>query len=219
MSALYEARNLTRIYDGRTALSLPSFRMERGEVLALTGCNGSGKSTLLRLLAFLERPDSGTLEYRGPGGDPRRHVTLLLQEPYLLKESVFRNVTLGLRLRGETAGLEDAYARAMAAVGFERPGDLARRESRALSGGERQRVALAARLILKPDVLLMDEPTSNVDARSARIIVDAVNRGREEGLNVAYATHDPILLRALGGRELRLGEDWSVGLRRAEDQG
>lgn len=210
MSVLYEGRDLTQVYNGRTALALPEFRMERGEALALTGPNGSGKSTLLRLLAFLETPASGVLRYHGDGGEPRREVTLLLQDPYLLRETVFRNVTLGLRLRGRGREMEDAFRAAMRAVGFERPGDMASRTSRALSGGERQRVALAARLALRPTVLLLDEPTSNVDIRSARAIVAAVRRCMAEGTSVVYATHDQGLLDALGGRVLRLGEDWTL---------
>lgn len=207
---LYEGRDLSQVYNGRAALSLAEFRLNRGEVLALTGPNGSGKSTLLRLLAFLEKPATGVLRYHGDGGDPRREVTLLLQDPYLLRETVFRNVTLGLSLRGRRRGLADAYRAAMTAVGFERPEDMASRGPRALSGGERQRVALAARLALDPTVLLLDEPTSNVDVRSARAIVAAVRRSMAEGTTVVYATHDQSLLDAWGGRVLRLGEDWTL---------
>ncbi len=100
MSTLFEAHELTKCYGSITALHIPFFTMEKGETVALTGRNGSGKSTLLRLLAFLETPTSGTLRYFGRQDDPRREITLLLQEPYLMKASVFWNVTLGLRLRG-----------------------------------------------------------------------------------------------------------------------
>lgn len=210
---IYEARDVTKLYGDRIALTLPAFFMKRGEIVMLTGPNGSGKSTLLRLLAFLEKPTSGSLTYYGKGGEPRHEVTLLLQEPYLLKESVFANVTLGLRMRGIKQELDVAYRNAMHAVGFEHPVEMGGRGYRALSGGERQRVALAARLALRPEVLLLDEPTSNVDAQSARVIVSAVARCHEMGMSVVCATHDQSLLKALHalqGREVRLGEEWEL---------
>ena len=110
---------------------------------------------------------SGTLIYTGNQTDPRREVTLLLQEPYLMKASVFWNVTLGLRLRGMGVREQrEGYAQSMLAVGFSDPDSMATRGPGELSGGERQRIALASRLILSPSVLLLDEPTSIVDAAS-----------------------------------------------------
>ncbi len=135
MSLLYESQNLVKRYGDADALVLPSFRLEKNEVLLLTGSNGSGKSTLLRILAFLEKPTSGSLRYFG-GAIPRREVTLLLQEPYLLKESVFRNVTIGLMLRGQNGNLQNEYAAAMEMAGFEDPQAFAQRRPAALSGGE-----------------------------------------------------------------------------------
>lgn len=216
MKPIYEARDLVKTYNGHIALSLAEFHLQEGEMAVLTGPNGSGKSTLLRLLAFLEVPTSGTLRYHGAQTTPRREVTMLLQEPYLLRAAVRENVTLGLRLRGEKRGLDARFQAAMQAVGFADPAALARRGPRELSGGERQRVALAARLALRPAVLLLDEPTSNVDAKSARAIVAAVEHSLSEGISVVCATHDSALLRALKaarGREIRLGEDWDAAAR------
>lgn len=203
---LYEVRGLVRRYGGRTALRLPEFRLRGGEVLALTGPNGSGKSTLLRTLAFLETPEEGELIFHGtPGMPPRLEVTLLLQEPYLLRRSVFENVVFGLRARGIYAGLEERARAALAAVDFT-PEDLLRRFRHELSGGEKQRVALAARLVLKPRALLLDEPTSNVDAKSAHAIRRAVRNAVNEGSAVIAASHDQAWLDALGAGELRLGD-------------
>lgn len=207
MSPLYVCRDLVQRYEGREVLRLPELTVDEGEVLALTGPNGCGKSTLLRLLAFLERPASGRLHYAG-GEDPRQEVTLLLQDAYLLRASVFANVTLGLRLRRQRQGLHDIYEECMRAVGFAEPGELAGRDRRALSGGERQRVALAARLALRPRVLLLDEPTSSVDARSGRAIVEAVRACVGRGTTVICATHDRALMTALAAREVTLGRRW-----------
>ena len=204
MSVLYEVYGLKRRYGPVIALDLPALGVNElyvrsGEVLTLVGYNGSGKSTLLRLLAFLEEPDEGQIVYHGEG-IPRREVSLLLQEPYLLRTTVFENVVLGLRLRGLKANLEEAYAAVMQEVGFDNPEAMRRRGPNALSGGERQRVALASRLVLRPRVLLLDEPTSNVDVRSARAIALAVARAREQGAAIVCSTHDPALRQTLGGR-------------------
>ncbi len=207
-NVLYEGRDLVQMYGGRIALNLPLLEVEKGETLALTGPNGCGKSTLLRLLAFLERPAAGTLRYTGKAAS-RQEVTLLLQEPYLLRMSVFNNVVLGLRLRHDAAQAHSAYEQCMRAVGFDSPWDFAQRGPVELSGGERQRVALASRLALRPAVLLLDEPTANVDATSALAVVSAIEACRNKGVTVICATHDPALIRMLGARELQLGRHWS----------
>ena len=137
----------------------------------------------------LEKPSSGVLDYFG-GADPRREVTLLLQSPYLLKCTVFENVTLGLRLRGDSHDLPSRYAEAMRAAGFAEPEAFASRYSSQLSGGERQRISLASRIILKPRVLLLDEPTAHVDAASERMILGTVKACLEQGTTVICATHD-----------------------------
>lgn len=202
---LYELSDIQQIYGVRVALDLPYLDIEQGEVVALTGPNGSGKSTLLRMLAFLEKPARGTLVYNGqPGYYPINDVTLLLQEPYLFKTSVYKNVAFGLKMRGDTAGLQDRVYGALKDVGFE-PLDVASRRWYELSGGEKQRVALAARLILKPTVLLLDEPTSNLDAQSTVIIHDAVIRAYREGTTVVAASHDRAWLRTLNARSVKLG--------------
>ena len=213
MSAnLYEARNLVQRYNGREALNIQYLAIEEGEAVFLTGPNGCGKSTLLRLLAFLERPAAGELRYAG-GAEGRKEATLLLQDPYLLHMSVFNNVALGLKFRNQTGELRQVFERCMQAAGFDDPWNFADRGPRELSGGERQRVALASRLALRPRVLLLDEPTANVDAASARAIALAVRNSTAEGMTVVCATHDPALLRALDAREIKLGTAWDMDAR------
>ena len=206
---LYEAHNLVQRYNGREALNVPHLTIGQGEAVFLTGPNGCGKSTLLRLLAFLERPASGSLNYAG-AADGRKEATLLLQDPYLLHMSVFNNVLLGVKLRHQHEALRQTYEHSMKAAGFNDPWAFAERGPRELSGGERQRVALASRLALRPKVLLLDEPTANVDAPSARAIAQAVKNCTADGITVVCATHDPALLRALAAREIRLGASWDM---------
>ena len=204
MSVLYKITNLVRRYGGRVVLRLPELAIDRGEVLALTGPNGSGKSTLLRTLAFLEPPEEGQIAFFGtPGVPPRQEASLLLQEPYLLKRSVFENIVFGLRVRGQRDKLEERAREVLAEVDFA-PDDMLRREWRELSGGEKQRVALAARLILRPLALLLDEPTSNVDAKSTLAIQQAVAKAVAAGSTVVAASHDAAWLATLDARALRL---------------
>ena len=204
MDALYKITKLVRRYGGRVALCLPELAIHKGEVLALTGPNGSGKSTLLRALAFLDPPDEGEIAFFGtPGVPPRQEASLLLQEPYLLKRSVFENLVFGLRVRGQKDSLEERAREVPVEVDFA-PDDMLRREWRELSGGEKQRVALAARLILRPLALLLDEPTSNVDAKSTLAIQKAVAKAVAAGSTVVAASHDHAWLETLGARTLRL---------------
>ena len=208
-TALYEAHNLVQRYNGREALNVPHLAIGQGETVFLTGPNGCGKSTLLRLLAFLERPAAGELRYAG-GAEGRKEATLLLQDPYLLHMSVFNNVALGLKFRNQTGELRQVFECCMQAAGFDDPWNFADRGPRELSGGERQRVALASRLALRPRVLLLDEPTANVDAASARALAQAVKNCNADGITVVCATHDPALLRAFDAREIRLGASWDM---------
>ena len=221
-ASLYEAHNLVQRYKGREALNVPHLAIGQGETVFLTGPNGCGKSTLLRLLAFLERPAGGVLRYAG-AAEGRKEATLLLQDPYLLHMSVFNNVLLGLKFRNprvghapvhapdQSTGMRQIFESCMKAAGFDDPWKFADRGPRELSGGERQRVALAARLALRPRVLLLDEPTANVDAASARALAVAIQTCKANGITVVCATHDPALQRAIDAREIRLGTAWDMG--------
>jgi tungstate transport system ATP-binding protein len=193
---IYSLRNVTHSYGVHPTLAIDALDIRRGAVVELKGPNGSGKSTLLKLLAFLE-PFVGELlfdgcEARGREIELRREATLLLQEPYLLRRSVYENVAYGLKLRKlPRVEIDERVAGSLSRVGLE-PDRFARRPWYRLSGGEAQRVALAARLALRPRVLLLDEPTSSVDETSAALIREAVCLSvRDTGTTVVIATHDP----------------------------
>ena len=190
MTPLFHLENIVRTYPDpasrdphavRTVLNLSELDIRAGEILGIRGHNGSGKSTLLRIIALLEPPDSGTVLFEGrPAGTDdlhlRRQVTLLLQTPYLLSRSVASNVAYGLRVRGirNASELQNRIAASLLAVGLD-PAVFLHRRSHELSGGECQRVALAARLALRPRVLLMDEPTASVDADNESYIQQAIS--------------------------------------------
>lgn len=191
---LFEIRDLFHAYRGKTALSVDHLIIPQGKITALIGPNGAGKSTFLRLLSFIEQPVRGKILYQGKAlrlfEPATRKVVLLPQEPYLLRRSVFENVAYGLRIRGQKKGLRQRVYEALALVGLA-PEEFAQRPWYALSGGEAQRVALASRLVLRPEVLLLDEPTSGVDAQSAFLIQKAVLEAqRLWGTNLIIATHD-----------------------------
>jgi len=194
-SSLYSLRQVVQSYAGQTVLRLESLDIEEGSITGLVGPNGSGKSTLLRLLAFVEKPVSGSVRFDGRPGEPfsetvRFQATLLTQEPYLLKRTVLENVGYGLMLRGEARGWTRRAQEALEWVGLSH-GEFGKRRWYELSGGEAQRVALAARLVLHPRVLLLDEPTASVDVASAHLIRDAALRARREwGTTLVIASHD-----------------------------
>jgi tungstate transport system ATP-binding protein len=201
MSTLYELVDVVQRYDDREVLHIPELTIDAGVILGLAGPNGGGKSTLLRLLAFLESPVVGELRYRGQPTlgqefELRGEVTCFPQEPYLLKRSVRANVGYGLILRGASDVRERVDA-ALRQVGLD-PARFGGRSWHQLSGGEGKRVALAARLALRPKVLLLDEPTANLDRDSAELVRKAVLAAREHyGTTLVISGHDQPWLRAI----------------------
>ncbi len=191
---LVSLKKIRQRYSDRTVLSVDDFDIISGTIIGLAGPNGSGKSTLLRLLAFLEAPAEGTMLFqeRPTTASPNRvhrAVTLLVQEPYLLKRSVFANVAYGLKVRGKN-DIPAKVHRALEIVGLD-PESFSKRQWFELSGGESQRVAFAARLVLKPKMLLMDEPTASLDEKSSALIRQAALSAREEyGASLVIASHD-----------------------------
>jgi tungstate transport system ATP-binding protein len=192
---LYAIRGLTHVYRGKPVLSIDRLDLPRGGIVGVIGPNGSGKSTFLRLAGFIERPTAGAVLFDGKPAGPfapevRNRVTLLPQEPFLMKRTVLKNVAYGLQIRNAKGLLAERVDKALSYVGLDGK-DFAQRPAYALSGGEAQRVALAARLILKPEVLLMDEPTASIDALSAQLIKDAALKAqRDWGTTLIIASHD-----------------------------
>jgi tungstate transport system ATP-binding protein len=186
---------LNHSYAGKTVLAIEHLEIQPASIIGLIGPNGSGKSSLLRLLGLIERPTQGEILFNGLRAEPfadqaRFQITLLPQEPFLLKRSVLNNVSYGLKLRGNGREVVQRANEALARVGLAAK-DFSQRPWYALSGGEAQRVALAARLALKPEVLLLDEPTASVDAASAQLIKEASLRARKElGTTLIVASHD-----------------------------
>ncbi|MBI5591984.1 MAG: ABC transporter ATP-binding protein [Deltaproteobacteria bacterium] len=193
---IYQLFNVKKYHKRQLAVDIESLTISPASITGLIGPNGSGKSSLLRLLAFVDGPSEGRILFNGRKAAPfdasvRFHVSLLPQEPYLLKRSVFDNIAYGLVLRGVNQSRHtEAVTDALSLVGLSAE-EFAGRSWYQLSGGEAQRVALAARLVLKPNVLLLDEPTASVDAASAQQIkASALKACREWGTTLIVASHD-----------------------------
>ncbi len=192
---IYQLRGLTKTYNGREVLSIDALDVLSGEILGLVGPSGSGKSTLLRLLNFLEPPTAGEIRFIGSrftaGSEMelemRRKVTTVFQRPMLLERSVWDNVSYGLQLRGRR-DFKELVQSVLKEVGLEA---LARQRARTLSGGEAQRVALARAMVLEPQVLLLDEPTANLDPYNVNLIENIVHRlNRKHGTTLVLVTHN-----------------------------
>jgi len=170
-SVAIAAEGLVKKYGKRTVVSVDSLQVFEGEVLAILGPNGAGKTTLFRLLALLERPDAGSVTYFGNPVDThdlvaRRRAAAVFQRPLLFQGSVEQNVGFGLRFR--RLSRREARLKVHGTLDLMGASSLADADMRTLSGGEMQRVALARALVLEPDILFLDEPTSNLDVHVRR---------------------------------------------------
>jgi tungstate transport system ATP-binding protein len=202
MSNIFELENIEQIYNNRKVLDINYLAISKSTITGVIGPNGSGKTTLLKLLAFAIKPSTGTVLFNGKPEVPfsrsvRFGITLLTQDPYLLKRTVYANIAYGLHIRHKhgISGNSDKQIKmktriAMSYVGLDF-NIFANRKWDELSGGEAQRVAMAARLALKPEVLLLDEPTASVDTASAEKIRNAALKAKDEwGTTIVVASHD-----------------------------
>jgi tungstate transport system ATP-binding protein len=198
-------KNLTKAYNGRKVLDITDLQIQRGEVLGLVGPSGAGKSTLLRLLNFLEPPTSGAITFQGQTLENglemplelRRLVTTVFQRPMLLNRTEYENVAFGLQLRG----LRETKAHVLSALEQVGLANLARQRARTLSGGEAQRVVLARAMALKPAVLLLDEPTANLDPYNVGQIEEIVRQlNQQQGVTLVLVTHNVFQAHRLASR-------------------
>ena len=201
MSVLLAARDVLKRHGQRTLLNGATLELETGNGYVLIGPNGSGKTTLLRVIAGLDRADDGSVAYRGRvfearGDYPeswRREIVYVHQQPYLFRTSLQENIEYGLARRG----LSKDACRKIAREALEWAG-LSERSNvppHRLSGGEKQRVALARAKVLDPVLLLLDEPTANLDGEARAQVLELVRALITESHTVLVATHDPEIIR------------------------
>jgi len=217
----YRLHKVVKAYGGGEVLHVDSLDIHWGEVFGIVGPSGSGKSTLLRLLDFLEPPTAGRIHFHdhsvnGAGSVPltiRRQVTTVFQKPVLLNTTVYGNVAYGVKIRGEKE-VEVKVNEALARVGLM---EFARAPVRTLSGGEAQRVALARAMVVEPQVLLLDEPTANLDPYNVGLIEGIVaDLNRRKGTTIVLVTHNVFQAKRLAHRVALLLEGRIVEVSPAE---
>lgn len=209
MDYLYQISNLVFSYGGRKALDLDDLHIDHNRVTAVVGPNGSGKSTLFDILAFLRKPDAGTILFRGKPASGtrsallRRQVGYVQQKPYMMRMSVRDNIGLGLKFRGETRAAIDAAVNAVAGeLGITA---LLDRDAGKLSGGEIQKVALARALALQPEAVILDEPFTYLDEVTVKEIEAWIAGQRASRTKtVIFSTHDRLRAQSLSDNILNL---------------
>ncbi|MBI5502369.1 MAG: ATP-binding cassette domain-containing protein [Deltaproteobacteria bacterium] len=212
---ILEVRHVSKRYRAARPLFRDvTFDVQAGEFVYVTGPSGSGKSTLLRMIYRAEAADTGTIQFCGkdvlalaPRAVPflRRNVGVILQDFKLIgEESVYDNVALALEILGlPQREIYDRVRQALDRVGLAGYEDIPAAD---LSGGEQQRVAVARAVVTRPSLVLADEPTGNLDAGNAAMVVDLLEEVNAEGTTVLLATHDNMLIAARPHRTVALVE-------------
>lgn len=191
--------NVTYDAGGKRLLDSVDLMLDRGPRTVILGPNGAGKSVLLRLCHRLLRPTAGEVRFNGPESvDGRRRHAMVFQRPVMLRRSALANVAYGLML----AGVPRRERLRTAEEALERVGlrHLAAQPARVLSGGEQQRLALARAWALRPELLLLDEPTANLDPSATQAIESAIQAMHVTGTKIVLVTHNL-------GQAHRLGDE------------
>ncbi len=205
----FSVQNLHKRFARRAVLNGVDLSLSAGECVLLSGGNGAGKTTLLRILAGLERPDQGLVAIASsPPGAWRhcrtqlhRRVLYLHQQPYMFDGSVRYNLGYALPTsmnnRSRRKLIDDA-------IDWAELGHLHDTPAKSLSGGERQRVSLARARLRNPQILLLDEPTANLDQEARQRTLDLLKSFKEQGIAMILASHDPLHFSSMIDRRLHL---------------
>ncbi len=197
-------RSVRKSYSEKEILKGISMDIQRGELISIVGPSGSGKTTLLRIIDGLVPPDSGEIRIDGNrltkenAPTIRARVGMVFQKPLLFDASVYDNVALSLKFRGVPNDL--IRKKVEEALDLVKLKDLAKRNALTLSGGEAQRVALARTLVYDPDLILLDEPTANLDPANVQIIERALTKANVEMKTVVLVTHNIFQARRIAKR-------------------
>jgi tungstate transport system ATP-binding protein len=192
----YELVNICHLYGKREVLNIPHLVLEKGKIYGIVGPNGSGKSTLLYILNGLITPTEGMVYFEGkplPSSlntlGKRTSITLVIQNPYLFNTTVEKNIEYGLKVQGMSRKMRKSVVQRIIEK-LELRG-LEKRPAKELSGGESKLVALARALVIDPQVILLDEPTSGMDLKHLQKFENILIRiNRERKTTIIFTTHD-----------------------------
>jgi tungstate transport system ATP-binding protein len=198
-----------------TILDCVSLSIKPGPPTLIVGPNGAGKTSLLRLCMGLNVPSSGRVSWGGRFDRAMARRAILFQRPVMLRRTAVANVAYALAQAGVPRKLRPERVAAL----LERVGlaDLALRPARLLSGGEQQRLALARALARDPEILLLDEPTANLDPAATRGVEEIVLNAAQSGIKIVMASHDLGQVRRLAGEVIFLVRGAVCERGRAED--
>jgi tungstate transport system ATP-binding protein len=200
---LIRIQNLCKSFGSKEVLKNVNMVINRGEIFALIGPSGVGKTIMLRILNFLETPSDGRIVFNGINSshkiDTRRRMSMIFQTPAIFNTSVFNNVAYGLEVRGvDKNTTKEKVMNALNIVGL--PGK-EYQKARTLSGGEAQRMAFARAIVYDPDILLLDEPTANLDPANVAKMEEIIKRIRSErGTTIVIATHNIYQVKRIADR-------------------
>ena len=209
MSALLSVQRLRKSHGAQLLFDIDELVLEAGSAYVLTGINGAGKSTLLRVLAGLEHADVQGLLWQGAPAHLapypralREAIVYVHQHPIMFSTSVAHNVAYGLIARG--AGKADVERKVIDAMAWADVAHLRDNDPATLSGGEKQRVALARARVLEAKLLLLDEPTANLDGAAREQVMALIPALIDAGSTVVMACHDRDLIGLPGVQRLKL---------------
>ena len=207
MTGVIEIVDVYKQFGENRVLNGVNARIEEGEVFTIIGPSGQGKSTLLRLINLLDTPTSGRILIDGTDihtdgarqMEVRRRMGMVFQKPVVFNTTVHENIATGLKFRGVEHGrIEETIAEALRVIDLAGFGN---RKAKTLSGGEMQRVALARAMVTEPDILILDEPTANLDPLATEKIEELVRHyNKDLGTTVVMSTHDMLQGQRLADR-------------------
>lgn len=196
MMNIVELENISKSYEDLHVLENINLKIKKGTSTGLIGPTGSGKTVLLRLIDLLEKPSSGTVYFEGLDANEsskrrleiRRRIGMVFQKPLAFKSTVYENVAYGLKIRGDTKNLDERVKEILDIIDLK---GYDNRNALKLSGGETQRLALARAMITSPKLLLLDEPTANLDPISTTKMEELIAKiNHESEATIIMTTHD-----------------------------
>lgn len=197
MNKILEVVNLKKNYNGKNVLNVNNFEVSTGQITAIIGPSGAGKTTLLSIINGIEKPDDGKIIFEGEelsatsgfSKEATKRMAMVFQKPVMFNTTVYKNIVYGLKLRKiDGDQIKRRLTEAASWMGLE---NLLNQKAITLSGGEAGRVSVARAMIIRPDLILMDEPTANLDPANVAIIEDMITKACSEyGATVIIVTHN-----------------------------